>query len=49
VNAIVGKNPLYPLVGGARVGKFGRLATVAENRRNNQAKQQLGDGGRYRD
>jgi hypothetical protein len=33
VNAIVGRNPLYPLTGGTRFGEGGRLAAVAENRR----------------
>src|SRR5882757_6209926 len=43
VNAIVGKNPLYRVVSGARVGKGGRLAAVAENRRKDEAKPELGD------
>jgi hypothetical protein len=33
-------------VSGARVGEGGRFAAVAENRRKNEAEQELGDGGR---
>ena len=47
VNAVVrNDNPLYPSVSGAGVGEGGRLAAVAENRRKNEAEQELGDGGR---